>query len=234
MPSDVEALNARLNRLTDEQRQVLRALENDWRRMSGNHISGHKPTVDPSQMQAALPFTFLLTRAAPGVGRIRVAGQKLHEMLGMDPRGMPLGTFFTDGTRDTIGELFETCLTMPAIVSVPLVAKRMIGSDQAAEILMLPMHDVDGKLTRVLGGIVAQTRWAARGSRFELASGFQIRCDMLDGMYPDRRRSNRSPEPKETPRSKVAAAINERGSGPRAVPDPDNPHPYLRLIVDND
>lgn len=232
MASDVETLNARLNRLNAQQREILHALENDWRRMSGNALSRPIGGMDPTQMQAALPYTFLLTRAAPGIGRIRVAGQRLHEMIGMDPRGMPLGTFFTEGTRETIGELFETCLTMPAIVSVPLTIKRMIGADQPAEVLMLPMHDAEGKMTRVLGGIVAPHRWVGRGGRLELAKGVQIRCDMLDGMYPDRRRSARSPEEK-TPRSRVAAAINDRGDNVQPISENRPMRTHLRLVVDN-
>ena len=46
--------------------------------------------IDPRGIVGALENTFLLERVAPGVARFRLAGMQLHDLMGMDVRGMPL------------------------------------------------------------------------------------------------------------------------------------------------
>ena len=112
------------DRLSTRTQGLLAALESDWRRMCGNqNVPAHRG-LDPGALDAALPFTFVLQRSQTGSARIRVAGQELHNMLRLEPRGMPFSIFFNPSAKDTVAEMVEAAFSLPAIVSLPLVSQR--------------------------------------------------------------------------------------------------------------
>ena len=194
--------------LPDEGQQILLAVENDWRRMCGNATHPAPLGPDPFRMDLALPFTFILQRTGPGAARIRVAGQKLHEMIQVDPRGMSFGAFFSDGARETALELVEAALTLPAIIRIALHSPRGFGRKPLrAEALLLPLRDAQGGLTRIMGVIVSETPLRLKAHRWDIDPTRALHCDPLEGAFPDRR---------EGPRAAQAPA-------PRG----------LRLVVDN-
>lgn len=94
----------------------------------------------PHALLNALPHAFLLHRAAPGAVRIRVAGQRLHDLLRIDPRGMSIGSLFSAAARDTVMDLVDTAFEGPTIVGLPMTASRGLGREpMPAE--LLPMMD---------------------------------------------------------------------------------------------
>lgn len=227
--------------LPAEQRNILETLEADWRRMAGNQFTLESGRLNPAEMHEALPHTFLLNRTGPGLARIRVAGQRLHDLLGMDPRGMSLGVFFDDDSRPEIAEMMETAVSLPAILSVPLIAKRSFGRAAPAEILMLPMRDSDGDVTRVLGAIVTSYKWNGRVARLSIDREQELRCERLVGAFPDRRRNRR--DAPQTREDQIAVMQKTLHSDAPTQTEPlprqaqpihrPAPRPALRLVVDN-
>lgn len=186
---------------------VLAALEQDWRRLNGGI-----DVADPGEMDRALPYTFMLERTAPGATRLRVAGQALHAIAGMEPRGLSLTTFFSEGLRDTIAELAEAAFTLPAIIGLPLsVNRRLIRKPATASLLLLPMTPVEGRSRRVLGAIVPDELVPLKGVRFDMARSADIRCEPQVLPLSDRR----APAPHQP------EAVQRLG------------RPALRLVVDN-
>lgn len=111
--------------------------------------------VDPNAIDAALPWTFVLHRVAPGVARIRVAGQKLHEILRMDPRGMPLSAFFDANDRSTMSVHLEEMFSQPALVQLPLHRPAgLLRPEVKGALLLLPLMDDQGEVTRAFGALV--------------------------------------------------------------------------------
>ncbi|MFN2305489.1 MAG: PAS domain-containing protein [Paracoccaceae bacterium] len=183
---------------------VLSALETDWARMNGR-----AELADPSRLDTALPYTFMLERTAPGATRMRVAGQALHGIAGMEPRGLSLTTFFEDRCRETVAELAEAAFTLPAIVGVSLVVtRRLIRKPARASLLLLPMTPLDGRSGRVLGALVPDGLTALRGVRFDLDRDSEVRC-----------------EPQILPLTGHPSAAQPRPSRMG--------RPQLRLVVDN-
>lgn len=179
--------------LPQEGQAVLQALEHDWRKMCGNSANPAPLGPDPFRMDLALPYTFILQRTAPGSARIRVAGQRLHEMAQFDPRGLCFGTFFSDGARETALELVDACLTLPAIVRIPLHTSRGFGRKPLrSEALLLPLRDAQGGLSRVMGAIVSETSLRLKAHRWDIDPKRALRCDALEGAFPDRRKGPRT------------------------------------------
>lgn len=159
---------------------TLQSLEQYWRALRHAQRIPSRNDIEPSQIDAALPHAFILQRVAPGVARMRVAGQRLHDLLQMDARGMPVSTFFVPEARDDIARLVEAAFTEPAIISVPLNAPgSIVRPHLTGAMLMLPLRDDKGQTSRILGAIVTDGQIGTRPRRFEITKGARIRHDSL-------------------------------------------------------
>ena len=176
------------HRLPEAERAILRLLEEDWRQMcSGQDVPAHAQ-LDPHALHDALPHAFLLHRTAPGAVRIRVAGQRLHDLLRMDPRGMSFGSFFTAAARDAAMALVDSAFDGPAVVGLPLTAARGLGRRPLpGELLLLPMVDAQGQVTRMMGALVTAGPLANRAHRFDIAGDAVLRHDSMTLPFAERR-----------------------------------------------
>ncbi|WP_386681727.1 PAS domain-containing protein [Loktanella sp. R86503] len=187
-------------RLPDAERAVLQLLEDDWRQISSGEIVPAHAQLDPHALHNALPHAFLLHRTAPGAVRIRVAGQRLHDLLRMDPRGMSFGCFFAEGSRDAVMDIVDSAFDGPAIVGLPLTASRGLGrKPMLAELLLLPMMDAQGQVTRMMGALVAAGPLNSRAYRFDIAGDAVLRHDALNLPFAERRGARARPLPVQRP-----------------------------------
>ncbi len=195
----------------EEGESILKTLETDWRELCGNTL---RPTIEglsPTNiMQDALPYAFVLKRTTPGQAIIRVAGQKVHDAFKTDLATKQFEDLFSERSRSLVSELMETAFTLPAIVSIPLLARRSLGRRSVrAQVLLLPMRDPMGNVTRIMGALVTDGTPCPHPLKFELDLTQSIRCDQQLAHFPDRRSNQRN----------VIDLAPKRG--------------YLRLVVDN-
>lgn len=191
---------------------ALNRLEAYWRALRHARHIPSRNDIRPHEIDGALPHAFILQRVAPGVARMRVAGQQLHDLLKMDARGMPISTFFLPGSRDQIAGLVEQAFSEPAIIAVPLVSPGSImRSAMTGTMLLLPLRDEAGQTSRVLGAIVTEGHRGTRPRRFDIAQNATIRVETL-GV-------------KLASVQSIPMARKQKG--------PDAPRPALRLIVNN-
>ena len=86
---------------------ILRHLGSYWQSLRhARHIPARNE-IAPQGVDAALPYAFILQRVGPGVARMRVAGQKIHELLCMDARGMPVSVLFAPNSREQLRALVD-------------------------------------------------------------------------------------------------------------------------------
>ena len=196
--------------LSDRARALLVEVERDWRMVTGAEPAEIDPVAGPVDLSEALPYCFVLGRNGEGVLRVRVAGQRLHEILRHDPRGAPFGTFFADDARETVDSLLETVLETPAIMELPLVAYRgLTRRPVSASLLALPLRDGDGRIAKIMGALVpSETEIGGASLRFDLATDRILRHEPLEHGLVERRRANRT--------------VTQSDARPR-----------LRLVVDN-
>ena len=111
-----------------------------------------RDTIDPRGIAEALESTFLLERIAPGVARFRIAGLYLHDLIGLDVRGMPLSTLFDPASRKRLSDGLEAVFTTPVILEMWLEAERGLGRPHLeGRMLLLPLSDAQGQTSLALG-----------------------------------------------------------------------------------
>ncbi|WP_368183594.1 PAS domain-containing protein [Aestuariibius sp. HNIBRBA575] len=225
MDKTMDTAKPTINRplMTGKSGPTFRVLENYWQELKGARTLPFRSEVNPARIDDALPHAFILQRVSTSMGRVRVGGQQLNNLLGMDPRGMPLTTFFTPAGRMVVAEYLRRVFEDPAIVELPLFSPRTMGRPRlSGRMILLPMNGSDGQVSMAMGAIVTDGLTGRSPRRFEIpAEGF-IRCDHVNDL--------KSVSPlAETPSMNVIHGGRSRfqAKGPSAE------RPALRLIVNN-
>ncbi|KIN72476.1 PAS domain-containing protein [Sulfitobacter guttiformis] len=205
----------------------LSIIEAYWHALRGPREVPKRSEIDPRGIESALEFAFILERVAPGVARLRIAGSHLHDLMGMEARGMPLTSFFTQDARLRVAELLEEVFQTPASAEV-LMSATAQGTQLPLEarMILLPLKSDLGDVSRILGCIVSQGEIGNAPRRFDLRN---IDVRRLDVPKPSEGRAEKQPagfaEPKHrfTPQPKVAKAQHNELSATKRPP-------YLRLV----
>ncbi len=191
---------------------TLKSLEAYWQTLRHAQRIPSRNDIEPRQIDDALPHAFILQRVAPGVARMRVAGQGLHDLLKMDARGMPISTLILPEARDDIASLIEDAFTTPAIVSIPLLSpSSLLRQDLTGTMLLLPLRDEKGDTSRILGALVTDDAPGNRPRRFQIKPGAAIRNEPL--------------QPRLASVQGLVHRAKDKG--------PDAARPALRLVVNN-
>lgn len=138
--------------LTDARFAHIATVEAYWHALRGHRVMPRRAEVDPRGIENALEYAFILEQIAPGVGRLRIAGSHLSDLLGMEVRGMPLSAFFMPGTRDELAAVLTTVCDGPSTASLSLQAEPGGGKPALeARMILLPLRDEVGAVSRILG-----------------------------------------------------------------------------------
>lgn len=157
---------------------ALTELESYWRSLPRVRGVPQRKDIDPSKMDGLLENSFILERVAPGVARIRVAGRGITNLLGIEPRGVPLTAAFLPAARATISRNLETAFTSPGLVEIELIGPRAVGQPLLkGKVLLLPLRDDHGRVTRVMGALVMSGRRGLGGRRFDIAPDTKVRFE---------------------------------------------------------
>lgn len=150
--------------------QPLREVEGYWEALRAGRLVPRRSDIDPRGIERALEFAFVLERIAPGLGRLRIAGSHLTDLMGMEVRGMPLSALFTADARPALSEALEEVFAGPAKVELGLKGENGIGKPALeGRIVLLPLKSDLGDITRVLGCLVTQGQVGRAPRRFAIA-----------------------------------------------------------------
>ena len=139
-----------------------------WNALRVNLDVPRRCDVDPRGIAGILSRTFILERVAPGLARFRVAGTHLSDLLGMDVRGMPVSAMFQPKGRPDLAESLEQVFETPGILRAALVSPGGFRQPEInAELLVLPLRDNDGQVTRAIGCLLAKSQIGKAPRRFE-------------------------------------------------------------------
>ena len=188
--------------------------------------------IDPRGIAGALENTFLLERVAPGIARFRLAGMQLHDLMGMDLRGMPLSSLFEPLARNRLAEVLEGVFAGPGTLEIRLEGERGIGRPALeARMLILPLTAARGEVGLAIGCLALHGALGRAPRRFAIAgvTGETIARHLPDrrpaqAAQPDRRHSEASPQGL----AETAAVFTP------VFPRPPRGKPHLRLVHSRD
>ncbi|MGI3167539.1 PAS domain-containing protein [Pseudooceanicola sp. C21-150M6] len=151
--------------------QPLREVEAYWTALRAGRLVPRRSDVDPRGMENALQYAFVLERIATGMGRLRIAGTHLTDLLGMEVRGMPFSAFFTPEARGDIADVLEAAFSDPARVTVDVVAETALGKPGLeGRLILLPLKSDLGDISRVLGCFVTRGTIGRAPRRFGITN----------------------------------------------------------------
>lgn len=160
---------------------VLRDIAAYWHSLRQAQAVPARADICPRQIGAALPHAFILQRVAPHVARFRMAGQVLYDLMQMDPRAMPISALFSHNSHAALAALVEAAFVRPARVAVALQSPaQMARGPMTAQMVLLPLRDAQGQISRLLGAIVVDGVAGPRPRRFDLAPDAAVQIVPLD------------------------------------------------------
>jgi hypothetical protein len=159
-----------------------------WDALRAGRAMPERDEIDPLDLAQSLEFLFLAEPVAPGVARLRLAGQHLTRLLGMEPRGMPLCALFEGAARDEVAQAVDQVVRHGLRVLMPVRAEGGLGRPALEGLLaLMPLSAGPGAQARVLG--VVQTRGAIGRTprRLSLSGPAQSLPALPRPQGPDRR-----------------------------------------------
>lgn len=149
----------------------LRALRSYWESMRRGHLVPCRAEIDPCRIEALLPNAFIAERIAPGITRLRVAGSHLSDLMGMEVRGMPLGSFIAPEARNDFAARLVDLFEAPAILRIDLRSRGSLGRpDMTGTLILLPLRSDLGDVSRALGCLVTTGQIGRPSRRFEIVT----------------------------------------------------------------
>ncbi|MGV8953762.1 MAG: PAS domain-containing protein [Cypionkella sp.] len=141
-----------------------------WQALRHGPQLPHRSDLDPRGFVGVLDRVFLIERVAKGFGRFRLAGMHLHDVLGMDARGMVLGSLFDAQGRERMSAALEAVFDATTIVEVQLEAERSIGKPAlSGRMLLLPVLNDSGAQPLALGCLTTHDAVGRAPRRFAIA-----------------------------------------------------------------
>lgn len=133
---------------------MLKMLRDYWEELRAGRPAPYRAELDPRKFEGALEHMFIVEQLSATQLRVRLAGMRLSEMMGMEVRGMPPEAFMDARHRDMLSDLVKTALDGPAVVEVDLQAEDDTGWITRGQMLLLPLRSDFGEVTRLMGCIV--------------------------------------------------------------------------------
>ena len=226
-------------------RAPLRIVEAYWNGLFQGSEVPLRSEVDPRGMENALEYAFLLERIAPTLGKIRVAGSHLSDLMGMQIAGMPLSSLIAPEDREEFGQAVARLFADPAVLRIRLKAEGGFGKpDMRAEMLLLPLRSDFGEVSRGLGALVTEGRIGRTPRRFrieaievESAQSKQPAATVTPAMAPAAADAETAEKTADKPSllARLSARHAQTPKAPEQAGKPDKPaRGHLRLVVSND
>ncbi|GAA6207593.1 hypothetical protein NBRC116601_08860 [Cognatishimia sp. WU-CL00825] len=130
---------------------ALAEVETYWEGLRGRAEVPKRAQIDPRGIQTALPYAFILEKVTPRIARFRLAGSKICQAFGAEARGMPATCLITPDRRDFFENTLQDVFAMPARARLNFTWGHASDHQIDAQMLILPLHDDIGRVTRALG-----------------------------------------------------------------------------------
>ena len=186
--------------------------------------------IDPRRIEGALPYAFILELTTPTLARFRVAGGHLNDLMGMEVRGMPLAGLFEPTDRARLQCVVENLFDGPKWAELSLRGEGKGQQGLSADVLILPVLDDRGAVTRALGCFVSRGIPGEEPNRFCISS---VRTTSLPKQKAIDTSVVRTPRRSHelTGMAEEFAPFLPKGMGEKVAEQPSRrPAPHLRVV----
>ena len=157
--------------LSPEKEQLVNNFIAYWNDLRQDGDVPRRADVDPGRIEALLSHAFIAEKIMPGLARFRVAGLSLCDLMGMEVRGMPVGSFIDPSHRTALSDALVEVFERPAMLSMDLTPSSENGDGGLnAKLVILPLRSDLGDISRVLGCLVTEGDIGRVPCRFLIAS----------------------------------------------------------------
>jgi hypothetical protein len=216
--------------------QMLAEVRAYWEGLRQGSDLPRRDEIDPRGIAGALENTFLLERVAPGVARFRLAGMQMHDLMGMDVRGMPVTALIDPAGRTKLTDQLESVFAGPSSLEIWLEAERGLGRPALeGRMVLLPLTGTRGNVDLALGCLAIHGALGRAPRRFAIAS---ITGERIERRVNSRRTVERSEDDRRevVPQAPMPVGMAELGMAFTHAPAPRPPRgkPNLRLVHSRD
>ncbi len=219
MIKDLENINSAGSQTLEIRARDIDAFRTYWSAMRKHGDVPRRSDIDPRGIEPLLAEAFVAERIAPGLARLRIAGNHLTDLMGMEVRGMPLSSFLLPAHRDQLADLLVNLFDAPATLDFELVCDPGAGgTPMTGRMVLMPLRSDLGDISRALGCLVTDGPMARAPCRFAITRSRVNDIDM---------------HPHEISRAGFTN-LHRPGVGQTTQPDRPIPagseRPYLRLV----
>ena len=132
---------------------ILNSLKQYWESLRAGRLAPYRSEIDPRQFEHALENMFILEIIGDETIRVRLAGMKLCEMMGMEVRGMSPRAFMMPEDRSRFDNAIMDVVRKPAVSDFVMETVDYNGKSGTAYLLLMPLRSDFGEITRILGCI---------------------------------------------------------------------------------
>ena len=129
-------------------------LYNYWNELRGNQPAPKRSALDPQLISDLLGDLFILERKSATAYDFRLAGTRLCSAYGRELREQSFPHFWSECDRESMETLLYSITEDAAAAVIGIQAQSAAGNTLPLEMLLLPLFQDSGKLTRILGGLV--------------------------------------------------------------------------------
>lgn len=147
-----------------------------WECLRHGRLVPKRSEIDPRALRRPLNYTFILEARTVDNIRFRLAGSKLCDYMGLEMRGMPAYAMFEMDARNRFNQMLQSALAHPEILDLQLTP--------TAHMLLLPMADDDGAISRVLGCVNLDAHHPNSPARFSIRSATRTRIIAAKSIAP--------------------------------------------------
>ena len=132
---------------------ILDGLKAYWENLRAGRVAPYRSEIDPREFKHALENMFILEIVGDKNIRVRLAGMKMCEMMGMEVRGMSPRAFMMPGDRSGFDQAILDVVAKPTVTEFVMETVDYNGHSGTAYVLMMPLRSDFGEITRILGCI---------------------------------------------------------------------------------
>ena len=149
---------------------TLQTLRAHWDDICEGDLPPFRSDIAPRTIPGVLDTLFILEQLGPQDTRVRIAGIKICEMMGMEVRGQSPMSFFQDNSRGRFDNILSEVLGQPKIAYLGLDTVDKLGNTGHVEMVLLPLRSDFGDISRIIGCVTTPEKGFTAPIRYYIST----------------------------------------------------------------